>query len=164
MAEGVSREAVITCGEMTAFERRSGEDGLAKISVGVEEPNETFDLNVIELAGEVRNGIVPADQAVRDHVETSLHLFGDDITGDIVLYVEEVGGGAVASVESGDRSPQDLQPGGVADPRVAARAGKVEAGRGAHWETLPGADSRCGGGKFTEARKPARLKAAATEA
>src|ERR1700735_5058174 len=139
MAEGVSREAVITCGEMTAFERRSGEDGLAKISVGVEEPNETFDLNVIELAGEVRNGIVPADQAVRDHVETSLHLFGDDITGDIVLYVEEVGGGAGASVECGARSPEELQLGGVADPRVAARARKIEARNAAHRQPLAGA-------------------------
>jgi hypothetical protein len=69
MAEGVSREAVITGGKMSAFERRSGEDGLAKIGVGIEEANEPFDLDVIEFAGQVRNGIVPANQPVGDDVK-----------------------------------------------------------------------------------------------
>src|ERR1700720_4126798 len=111
MAEGVSREAVITGDKVTAFHRRSGEDGLAKISVGIEEANEAFDLNVVEFAGQVRNRIVPANQAVGDHVEAGPHLFGDDAAGYVVLYVEEIGGRAVASVECGNRSPQDLQVG-----------------------------------------------------
>ena len=104
MAEGVSRETVITGGKMAAFQRRSGKDRLAKIRVGVEEADESFDLNVVELAGQVRNGIVPTNQAVGDNVEAGFHLFGDDGAGDVILHVEEVGGGAVTSVESGDGS------------------------------------------------------------
>ena len=104
MAEGVSRETVITGGKMAAFQRRSGKDRLAKIRVGVEEADEAFDLNVVELAGQVRNGVIPANQAVGDNVEAGFHLFGDDGAGDVILHVEEVGGGAVTSVESGDGS------------------------------------------------------------
>ena len=132
MAEGVSREAVIPGGKMAAFERRSGEDGLAKIGVGIEEANEPFDLNVIEFAGQVRNGIVPANQPVGDDVKAGFHLFGDDEAGYVVLHVEEIGGGTVSSVERGDGSPQELQFRGIADARIASRAGEVEAGGGAH--------------------------------
>ena len=75
---------------MSAFERRSGEDGLAKIGVGIEEANEPFDLNVVEFAGQVRNGVVPANQPVGDDVKAGFHLFGDDEAGYVVLYVEEL--------------------------------------------------------------------------
>ena len=134
MAEGVSGEAVISGGEMSAFERGSGEDRLPKVSVRVKEPDEAFDLNVIDFAGQVRDGIVPADQAVGDHVETGLDLFADDVAGYVVLYVEEVGGGAVASVERGDGSAQGLQLGRIADARVASGAGKIETWSGVHLE------------------------------
>src|ERR1700733_5763018 len=142
MAESVSRETIITGGKMAAFERRSGKDRLAKIRVGVEEADEAFDLNVVELAGQVRNGVIPANQAVGDNVEAGFHLFGDDGAGHVVLHVEKIGGGAVASVERGNCSAQALQIRGIADARVASRAGKVEARSRAHSDPpIPAVDS-----------------------
>src|SRR5271156_158267 len=142
MAEGVSSEAVISGGEMSAFERGSGEDRLPKVSVRIEESDKPFDLNVIELAGEVSEVIVPADKAFVDHVETCFHLFGNEVAGYVVLYVEEVGGGAAASIERGDGSAQGLQFGRITDARVASGAGEIETGGGNHRQSRSSADSR----------------------
>src|SRR6202046_2233110 len=169
MTERVSGETVIAGGKIAAFQRRSGEGGLPKIGVGIKEANKAFDLNVVEFAGEVRNGIVPTNQPVGDDVEAGFHLFGDDVPGYVVLHIEEIGGGAITSIERGNRSAQDLQLGRVTDARVAARAGKVETGSGAHWRPLARADSRAWLGLLQA--KAARLpfvpldkKAAATKA
>src|ERR1700722_19225582 len=132
MAQGVSSEAVFACDEMATFYWRSDEDRLTEIGVGIEESNEAFDFDVVELAGEMRDRVVPANQAVSDHVEPGSYLFGDHVAGDFVLNVEEIGVGAFSAVERGNRSAEELQFRGIADARVAARAGKVEARNSTH--------------------------------
>src|SRR5580704_3200859 len=127
MAQCVSGETVFTCDEMPAFYRRSDEDRLTEISVGVEESNEAFDFHVIQLAGEMRNRVVPANQAVGDHVEPGFHLLGDNMPGHFILHVEKIGSGSVAAVERSNCSPQRLQFRRIADARVAARTRKMEA-------------------------------------
>src|SRR5580704_3108347 len=135
MSQSVSSEAVFARNKMAAFYGPPNEDRLPEISVGVEESNQALDLNVVQLAGEMRNGIVPANQPVGDDVEPGFDMLRDHLAGNFILHVEKIGGGSVAAVERGNRSPQGLQFRGIADARVAPCAGKVEARSRAHLET-----------------------------
>jgi len=134
MAQGVSGETVFTCDEMPAFYRRSDEDRLTEISIGIEESNEAFDFDVIQFASEMRNWVIPANQAVGDNVEPGFYLLGDYVAGDFVLNVEEIGVGSFSAIERGNRSLEILEFEGIAYARVASRARKMEAWSCAHLE------------------------------
>jgi len=162
VSQGISREAVFAGEQIASFYGRFDEDWLPKISIGIEESNEAFDLNIVQFAGEVGDGIVPANQAVGDYVESSFYLLGDYVAGDFVLNVEEIGVGSFSAIERGNGSAEGLRFGGIAYARVAARARKIEAGSRAHfeqpfrWDDFPGwaARSNGPGEKGNSARQP----------